>query len=215
MNAAVGFTLAGAQIGLDSILIKPKRFIGPFVAQVTIEEVHHDELEITEHPVEQGAFIADHAYKHPAELTIKAGWSNSPSVSGLGQGLVAGIGGTVTSTQALVQSFLTGNDTSQVRDVYANLLKLQASRVLFDVVTGKRTYKNMLMKSLTITTDRETENSLLITASFKQLIIVRTQLITVTAAAENQADASSTMPVTDSGTKQPVPSTRYTPPAAP
>ena len=51
MSGALGYVVAGAQIGLDSILIRPRRGIGPLVAQVTLDEVHHDDLEITEHPV--------------------------------------------------------------------------------------------------------------------------------------------------------------------
>lgn len=48
----------------------PKRAIGPFSATVTIEEVAVDELEITRHPVQQGAEITDHAFKKPSTLTM-------------------------------------------------------------------------------------------------------------------------------------------------
>jgi hypothetical protein len=40
-------------------------------ADVTIEEQHSDELNITEHPVETGSPISDHAYMTPPEVTIK------------------------------------------------------------------------------------------------------------------------------------------------
>ena len=62
---------------LELAIFSPQRIIGSIVAQVTIEEEHHDKLIITNHPVEQGAMISDHAYKMPAMLTIRAGWSNS------------------------------------------------------------------------------------------------------------------------------------------
>jgi len=73
MSSPVGFALPALAIGLGALYIKPKR--GFFFAaesgvpaksltpQVTIEEVHHDDLEITEHPVERGAAIGDHAFK--------------------------------------------------------------------------------------------------------------------------------------------------------
>lgn len=208
MNAAVGFITAGLQYGLDSILIKPRRSIGAFKAQVTIKEQHTDELEITEHPVEQGAAISDHAYKRPAVLVIEAGWSNSPSVAGPFEGVAAGLRATVTG----VQSLITGNAASQVREIYAKLLKLQSDRIPFDVYTGKRIYNNMLVKGLSTTTDKDTENSLIITATLWQVIIVSTQTVTIAAPAANQANPSSTMPPANSGTKQLVPSSRYDPP---
>lgn len=54
----------------ESASFMPKRAIGSFSATVTIEEVAVDELEITQHPVQQGAAITDHAFKKPAELNI-------------------------------------------------------------------------------------------------------------------------------------------------
>lgn len=201
MTGAIGFVTAGAQYALDSILIKPKRLIGKIAAQVTIEEEHNDELEITDHPVEQGAAISDHAFKRPAELTMRLGWSNSPTVAGLFQGAVAGIGGTVSG----VQSLLSGSEVSQVKAIYEQLLALQISRVPFDVYTGKRFYKNMLVRGLSMTTDKDTENSLMVTMRFRQVLIVQTQLVTITAAAADQANPSLTAPTSNQGTKALVP----------
>lgn len=205
MSALVGFVTAAAQYGLQTILVRPKRQIADFTMQVVIDETHHDELEITNHPIEQGSTISDHAFMRPAELTVRCGWSNSPSVPGLFGGLAAGLPTTIDA----VQSLLSGSTADQVREIYAKLLKLQASRIPFSVFTGKRNYDNMLMKSLTTVTDKDTENALIITASFVQLIIVKTQLLNVAADAGNQANASATQPTSDEGTKQLTPSTRY------
>ncbi|WP_248322038.1 phage baseplate protein [Caballeronia sp. Sq4a] len=81
----LGFIESGAQLGLQLLTMKPKRGLiaqdggSSIVAHATIEEVHQDELEVTEHPVEQGTVIADHAFVRPADLIITAGWSNSPN----------------------------------------------------------------------------------------------------------------------------------------
>ena len=53
------------------------RAIGSITATVTLEEVGNDELEITEHPVQQGANIADHAYVKPSTLNLKIGFDSS------------------------------------------------------------------------------------------------------------------------------------------
>lgn len=48
---------------------------GPFPSPtVWIEEQHTDTMIITEHPVESGATVSDHAFAKPVEVTIKLGW---------------------------------------------------------------------------------------------------------------------------------------------
>ena len=205
VDSGLGFVTAAAQYYAASILIKPRRSVGSFVADVTIEEQHDDELEITDHPVEQGALISDHAFKRPAELTLRLGWSDSPVIAGL----VAGVAATGLQTVAGVQSLATGNSASQVKDTYAKLLAMQASRAPFTVYTGKRRYDDMLIKHIAVTTTRESEHSLMATIRLRQVIIVQTQLVTITAAAADQLTASATTPATDAGTKSVLPTTKY------
>src|SRR6266478_6601275 len=58
---------------------RPYRVIDPdgfsLVAEVTVSESGEDALIITEHPVEQGSTISDHAFKRPAHLRLHVGWS--------------------------------------------------------------------------------------------------------------------------------------------
>ncbi len=119
-------------------IIAPQRRIGEFSGFVVTEETATDDLEITEHPVQSGAPISDHAYVRPAELSVK---------------------------------FLYGVQNGDLGELYNQLLELQSERELFSVTTGKRTYNNMLLKGLTQTTDKNTENVLSITADFKQVIV--------------------------------------------
>jgi hypothetical protein len=205
MGQLLGIVTAAAQLGLQSLVIKPKRQIGPFTAQVTIDEVHTDELEITEHPVEMGASIADHAYKRPAEVTIRCSWSNSPTADGF----VAGLVGAVTGTVSGVSSLLSGQSLGQVREVYQNLLQLQEQRIPFDVLTGKRNYSNMLVKTLRQETNKDTENSLMITATLRQVIIVTTQTVMVKTPTSAQQDPQATGATVNQGTKQLTPAPNY------
>lgn len=149
-----GFTLLlAAAEGLLNPVFFLSRSIGGFVADVTIEEQHTDELVITEHPVQSGAAVTDHAYKRPPGVVIRVGYSNS-------------------SFQAL------GNP-DYVREVYAQFLDLQDSREPFEIVTGKRVYEDMLIARLSCTTDEKTENALLLTVDCRNLIIANTQVVTV------------------------------------
>jgi hypothetical protein len=137
---------------LEPIILR-SRLIGPFQANVTIEERHVDELSVSEHPVEQGAAISDHSFKRPASVIIRAGWSNS-------------------SRQA-------NNDPNYVIEIYEGFLALQASRIPFEILTGKRAYLNMLITRLTAVTDKDNENALMMICECREILIATTQLVTV------------------------------------
>lgn len=177
--SALGVVLAGQ---VEDILLRTGRSIGTIIPQCTVEERARDELAITEHPVQSGAAITDHAYKIPTTVTARYSWSNSGSIFSLTTG---------------------GLISSDPSDIYNNLLTLQASRQPFDLQTGKRPYSNMLIKSLEQVTDNKTENALSVTITFQQIIIVdvlATQLKT-----QSQANPAQTAPVVNGGTVQPKP----------
>lgn len=198
--SAIGFVQPGIMILEDVVLVRPRRQIGEFVAQVTLEEVHHDEMEITDHPVERGAPITDHAYKRPAEVIIRAGWSNSPGSTSLLGSLASAVTGTIGG----IQSLLTGNSQSQVKEIYERFLALQSSRQPFDVYTGKRVYNDMLIKSLSTPTNRTTENSLVLTVLLRQIIMVSAVTTggSVASAPDAQKSPGITNPTADFGTLQ-------------
>jgi hypothetical protein len=60
---------------LPYVTFTPKRSIGSFTAQLTVEEVSTDDLEITDHPVQEGASITDHCFVRPPELLIQASFA--------------------------------------------------------------------------------------------------------------------------------------------
>lgn len=173
----------------ETILFRTPRFIGPMVPDVTIEETHTDTLVITDHPVEQGSVISDHAFKQPAKLTIRAGWSNSSPQAGGVFGLLNPLG---------------GGWSGYTQEIYQQLLALQALREPLDIVTGKRIYRNMLLQSLVLVTNEKTENALMVTIECREVIIVET-LATTVAAKSNQAQPQNTAAIENTGSKQPLP----------
>lgn len=210
-----GIVQAGLQLGLDTVVIRPKRGIfaitksdgetlPDIIAQAVVEERHQDELEVTDHPVEVGAMIADHAYKRPATVTLTLGWSNSPSSRGglisplvggavaFGGRAVANVVGAVEAGigAAGIQSAMNGANVDQIKQLYQKLLNLQQSRALFTLLTGKREYKNMICRSLATESDFRTENSLPITMVCQELILVRTSVVQLPA--ETQANPEET-----------------------
>ena len=118
------------------------RAIGTIYPDVVIDEMHRDEMQITMHPVEIGAPITDHAFRMPAMIEMRAGWSDS-------------------SAQAV----------GYVQEVYQELLALQRSRKLFSVSTGKRQYTNMLLRSLLVRTDETSEFALMTIAVAQEVLL--------------------------------------------
>lgn len=78
-----------------------------------------------------------------------------------------------------IQMLFKHNLTQSLSAVYTNLLTLQSTFVPFNVVTPKRTYYSMMLTALGQTTDKKTENTLAITATFEKIIIVPVTTTTV------------------------------------
>ncbi|QZN96391.1 phage baseplate protein [Symbiopectobacterium purcellii] len=184
---------------LSVLLNQRSRAISIIIPDMVITEKHTDVLEITEHPVERptsasdgasasgAAFVADHAYRRPSEVVMEVGFSGGGSL--LDSGLL--------DTTRIGLSLGTSP-----KEIYQQLLDLQRSRLPFDVTTGKRQYKNMLIRSLDVTTDKNSENVLMATVTLREVIFTQTQAITV-ASKENMTQGVSTSAVQNSGTKTP------------
>lgn len=69
---------------IDTILglttFRTRRRIGDFAQYLIVEEIGEDELEISEHPVQVGAQITDHAYKKMATVSIQAQFSQADTL---------------------------------------------------------------------------------------------------------------------------------------
>ncbi len=162
------------------------RTIGSIKADVTFEERHEDSLTITDHPVEQGASITDHAYLNPVTVEIKVGFKPQ------------------TGLLAAASSLFSSGGVPYLNQVYQNVLALQKNRVLNVIMTGKRLYTNMLIERVSCVTDRDTENVLRLTISCRQVIIVQTQAVTF-APNSNMANPAKTGAVQNLGQKSLVP----------
>lgn len=172
-----------------NLLALPKSVkIGEIEVQTSLEEIYHDTLHITEHPVESGAAITDHSFARPSELLLVCGWSNSNLKAILGAIESAFTGGTMSASD-----YVTG--------VYSQLLKLQKARAPFTVTTTLRVYDNMLIGGLAVKRDQRTAQTLAVEASFREVILVSTQSTSLPAK-DNQAEPASTAEVQNSGSKQ-------------
>ncbi|HCR0321379.1 TPA: hypothetical protein OMS40_002522 [Klebsiella aerogenes] len=168
---------------LSTLFQQQSRRIGLIVPSVVVSEKHSDTLEITEHPVETGAPVSDHAYKRPSEVVMDVGFAGGGSlldfIDTSSLGLTLGL---------------------SPKETYQQILDLQTSRIPFDVVTGKRLYSNMLIRAIEVTTDRTSENVLMAVLTLREVIITQTQQIAVADKADMKEGAN-TSAVINSGTK--------------
>lgn len=186
VSGAVTSVVGNAAGAVFNALFMTGRSIGGIIPDVTIEEVSTDRLIVTKHPVERGAAVSDHSYKEPSSLTMRIGWSDSNSL-----------------TRSIVSGSLFSGSIKSAVDMYQDMLKLQVSGNRFDVVTGKRTYTDMLLTQVRLTTDKETENAVLLELELEQQIVVQTTSVSLVTA-QDQADPAATGPVQNTGTKQAV-----------
>ncbi|PHM33332.1 phage baseplate protein [Xenorhabdus innexi] len=172
---------------LSVLFSQGTRKIGMIVPSVVISEKHQDSTEITEHPVQRGAAISDHAYDRPSEVTMELGFAG---------------GGSLIDFLDLGTGFSFGKSP---KAVYQQLLALKASKEPFNVTTGKRQYKNMLIRAIEVTTDKASENVLMVTLTLREVIIVDTATVKgIAAPPERMKYPLDTGPVVDKGTKAPV-----------
>lgn len=168
---------SGNPSGNQLVVFSNPRSIGQIVIDCTLQETATDELEITQHPVQNSANITDHAIVKPCMITFRALWSNS-STNGNG-------------------------DPGYALDIYNQLLQLQQSRQPVQVATGKRNVMNALIKTLAWANDHLSDQALIMDITIQEIILVQTAQTTLAPLA-NQSNPAGTGGVSNTGTIQPL-----------
>lgn len=187
---------------------------------IPIIEEHRDELIITEHPVEQGATITDHAFKMPAMLTMRIGWSTSmPANNPNSLGNLTGVSALSALPLPTFAGFWSTSSDAAINSIYQTLQMLQVTRTLLTIATARRLYQNMLLQGLTLENDEKTEHALLVTCVLKEVILVSTQVVAAPVNATANALPGSQNPTQPQGGQQTSPSglegNTFTPPTTP
>lgn len=187
--------MASLPYSLEALLLGRSRSIEPIeggdaiVPDVTISEVHDDEVTVTQHPVDTGAAISDHAIVQPASVTCVFGWSDSSRAL----------------NSALDGSILKGMQTS--KDVYDRLVELKNQRALLRLSTGKRKYPSVVITKLKVSTTVDTESAAVIEVTFQEVFLVEAK--TVSLAAIRQKNPRKTASKTSGGSRSAVPVDGY------
>lgn len=143
-----------------SQLIYVKTNIGGFFFDAFIKEEHTTSLTITNHPVETGAAISDHAYVNPAQLVMDIGMSDV--------------------SESLVSGQFSGG-WSRSSTAYAILLELQKQRIPLQVLTRLNLYQNMLIETIAAPDDHTTLYGLKATVTMKEIFVATVQTVKISA----------------------------------
>lgn len=130
-----------------------------FDAEITVE--HEQQLKRTEHPVQTGASISDHAYIMPARLVLDIGMSDAMDAY-------------------FSPSTWSGSDSKSVA-AYQTMLALQFSRIPLSITTKLRTYQNMVIEALTPQETLKTFTGLRMRVEFGQIFLANISQPTVSA----------------------------------
>lgn len=167
--------------------------IGTFEMDVTIEEQHERSAFIAESPVEDGSAIADHIILDPERITIEGIVSAAP-----------------VNLIEVAQAFGSPSSAGFARVITAfdALDKLWRAKEPVTVITGYRTYTNMVIERLSLPRNREL--SLRFRADLKKIEIVKAQVLTGVQALNSLGTpagsvADQAAPTTDVGRQTPKP----------
>lgn len=143
----------------STVTLPNAQTIYAFDAEIQIE--HEQRLHKTEHPVQTGASISDHAFLEPARLILDIGMSDAMDAY-------------------FNPSTWTGNSSKSVA-AYQTMLAIQFSRIPLSITTRLRTYQNMVIESLTPTDTYKTATGLRMRVEFGQIFLAIVSTSTVSA----------------------------------
>lgn len=139
-------------------LLYCKTNIGGYFFDGFLTVSHSIETEITEHPVETGAAIVDHAYVKPATLEMEIMMSDAH--------------------QSFVPNQFVGKYPRHV-EAWNLLKQLQADRIPLSVFTKLGQYDNMLIKKISAEDDSDTFNSLKATVTLQEIPMARVKTVKI------------------------------------
>jgi len=132
--------------------------MGGLVFDAVFEETHEADLEVTDNPVETGVTVSDHAFMKPLRVKVSAGVSDTPL--------------------AVAADDPFASDAGRSRRAFELLTELQGRAEPFDLQTGLKLYRNMVIASIRTSQDKDSSGALLFIAELREVVIVNTQIVT-------------------------------------
>lgn len=142
-----------------AIAVSPQAGGSPIIFDAVVTDVRTRDVDVTEHPVETGADVADHVRPKAQELRLE-GWIADHPIPGTPAGLLYGQG-----------------EDGRSEDVYAQLEAYELAGTLLRVDTKGRSYSNLVLQQLSRTTDKTGIDAIHFTATLKEIRIISSQTV--------------------------------------
>ena len=138
-----------------------------YVPDAVMRVEHIQDAHITEHPVQTGANISDHAYAMPARVTLDIGMSDA----------MEAYASSSSSNPAVASGAWTGPSASKSVNAYDTIASWVTGRVLVSLGTRLKVYSNMMVESISPEETNKTKTALRCRVTFKQVFIANIQQI--------------------------------------
>lgn len=184
-----------------SELIYAKTNVGGFFFDAFLSMQHQSTVTITQHPVETGAAISDHAYSNPAQLSMQIGMSDvivplNDQFGGSSWGqlsletqtLFNDTWGVENGQARWTQENAANNPVSRSVTAFQILRQLQDSRLPFQIVTRLYTYQNMLVESLIAPEDNTLAFAMKATVTFREIFVATVETVKISARPQTTDD---------------------------
>jgi len=150
-------------MALTELIFGEKRTLDVGVVQFdcSVSETHNHEVDVTSHPVEDGADVSDHIRKLPVGLEINGLVTNTPVIFLASLQAPSPIWGDLKRT------------TDRVDAAYEKLQEIMDNGEMVDVVTSLKLYENMAITSLSVVRDVDRGNVLDCTMSLREIILAK------------------------------------------
>lgn len=176
---------------------------------------HQHAAEPTDNPVEEGADITDHVDTRPKVVTFDGIVSEAPisieaaifgNVAGAIGDIVPPVAGALTGTIAAagistLGGLLLNQNGNRVQDAFNALQEIQEKKVPVTIVTGLRAYSNMILQDFNPIERSSTGASLVFTATFREVIIVKSEQVPLPERVLDPTAAASASSVLNQGKK--------------
>ena len=129
-----------------------------YIFDAIIRQEHTQMLRVTEHPVQTGANIIDHAYQLPATLMLEIGMSDAMDTFFKGQ--------------------FNGPYTKSV-NAYQKIKELQSKRQPLEIHTRLDTYRNMVIEEIRAQEDYKTLHALKCVITLRQIIMATVEAVPI------------------------------------
>jgi hypothetical protein len=145
----------------------------------TTSENHSESMSVTDHPIEEGGVVTDHLQPDPIELTITGVISNTPLFTG-------------DASLDIDRDFRAWEELRRIKD----------DKEIVSVVTPRRTYDNMVIKSISDTAGEGAPAWIEPTIVFRQILIASAEMVKIPREQRATVVRNSAQPQAEAGRQQ-------------